>query len=213
MKHLFPTMSAQLAMTSPEIRWKLEQVLKEDPYIISQRDGGGVQLIGKLLLSTTSLPPPLVVIDGLDECTGSENQRLILNYIQELVTKPHLPLRFLLVSRPEPQIRSFFERDGIMKTISKSVSLYGAKGAEEDVREYLKSEFSRIHDSERHSDIMCFVPKPWPSASTLDHLARKSAGYLIYAATIIKYVDEEFYSCLDRLGHSRRRGLPLVYLY
>jgi len=49
---------------------------------------------------------------------------------------------------------------------------------------------------------MQFVPKPWPSERVIEQIADKSGGggYFIYAATVIRYVDEEYFSCLERLG-------------
>ena len=43
------------------------------------------------------------------------------------------------------------------------------------------------------------MPKPWPSEKVIEQIADKSGGYFIYAATVIKYVDEEYFSCLERL--------------
>ena len=69
----------------------------------------------------------------------------------------------------------------------------------EDVLKFLESEFSRIYNSDKHADIMRFVPKPWPPPRVFRQLAEKSEGYFIYASTVIKYIDEEYFSPLDRL--------------
>ena len=46
---------------------------------------------------------------------------------------------------------------------------------------------------------MKHVPKPWPSDKIVQLLADRSDGYFIYASTVMKYVDEEYFSCTDRL--------------
>ena len=46
---------------------------------------------------------------------------------------------------------------------------------------------------------MKHVPKPWPSDEVVQLLADRSGGYFIYASTVLKYVDEEYSSCIDRL--------------
>ena len=46
---------------------------------------------------------------------------------------------------------------------------------------------------------MKHVLKPWPSDEIVQVLADRSDGYFIYASTVLKYVDEEYPSCIDRL--------------
>ncbi|KAF8626891.1 hypothetical protein AX15_004640 [Amanita polypyramis BW_CC] len=139
--------------------------------------------------------PYLVVIDGSDECTGNDDQRLILSYIHELC----LPLHFLVASHPEPRIRQAFEHTGTMATTATCISLSEDHGAHTDVLKFLESEFLRIYNSDKHADTMRFVPQPWPPPRVLRQLAYKSEGYFIYASTIVKYIDEEYFSPLNRL--------------
>ena len=197
MQYLFPTILAQIVVSLPGMRGKLK---KKDPFIANQ-DGGAVQLLVEMFSSseTPTSSPHLVVIDRLDECASNDDQRLILNYIHELIHVHHLPLRFLVVSRPEPQIRQAFEHTGTMATTATCISLYEARGAREDVLKFLESEFLRIYNSEKHADTMRFVPEPWPPPKVLRQLAEKSEGYFIYASTVVKYIDEEYFSPLDRL--------------
>ena len=115
-----------------------------------------------------------------------------------MVNTHHLPLRFLIVSRPEAHLCEEFE-EPYLDDIAETLSLYGDSKARDDVSTYLKSEFSRIYSSKTHRDVMQFVPRPWPSQGVLEMLVRKSEGYFIYASTIIKFVDEESFSPADRL--------------
>ena len=86
-----------------------------------------------------------------------------------------------------------------MSGVTKVLSIYGDFGARRDVLTYLRDEFRRIQDSKRHKDILQSVPKPWPPDRAMELIAEKSGGYFIYAATAIRYVDEEYFSCVDRL--------------
>ena len=200
MQYLFPTILAQIVVLLPGMLGGLQKTIKKDPFI-ANRDGGAIRLLVEMFSSSESpsFHPHLVVIDGLDECSGNDDQRLILNYIHELIHIHRLPLRFLIASRPEPQIRQAFEHTGAMATTATCISLYDAHGAHEDVLKFLESEFSRIYNSDKHADIMRFVPKPWPPPRVFRQLAEKSEGYFIYASTVIKYIDEEYFSPLDRL--------------
>ncbi|KAJ7922194.1 hypothetical protein B0H13DRAFT_1603833 [Mycena leptocephala] len=44
------------------------------------------------------------------------------------------------------------------------------------------------------------VPTLWPSPNILDSLVQKSSGYFVYAATVIKFVDDKFFRPTERLA-------------
>ena len=196
-KHTFPTIAVQIALSAPEKRQRLDNVINEDPYI-TERASGSVDLIASLLedRSATASSPFLVIVDGLDECQGNGNQCWILSRVSRMVQTDHLPLRFLIVSRPEPHLEEAFED---MASITKVLSLYGDYQAPGDVAMYLRSEFSKIHGAKRHRAVMRFIHRPWPSEDIIQRLVRKSGGYFIYASTVIKFIDEEFFSPVARL--------------
>ena len=191
-------------MPCPRKRRKLHDILRGDP-CIAHRVSGSIDLLVSLFRDppggpTTLSLPFLIIIDGLDECRGNNDQTIILSNIRDLADKHCLPFRFLITSRPEPHINEAFD-EPLMRNLTQVVSIYGPGdyGAHYDVLTYLRHEFSRIQVSKRHKDTMQSVPKPWPSDKVIAQIAKKSGGYFIYAATVIKYVDEEYFSCLERL--------------
>ena len=187
----------------PRIRQGICKTVEDDLQILHKQHSAQMKqlLIRPLLLAASSSSaldlPSVVIVDGLDECdTGGAQSKLLL-HIFELVNTYALPLRFLIFSRPEPQISHFF--DTIAMGASTRISIFGDHQAREDVRLFLRDGFNIIHDSERHAAIMKHVPKPWPSDEVVQLLADRSDGYFIYASTALKYVDEEYFSCIDRL--------------
>ena len=200
LKHLFPTIAVQIAFSTPEKRRRLDKILKNDP-CIAERAMGSVDLLAALFEQGSALIPSswfVVVIDGLDECQGHDDQCRILAQVARMINTYHLPLRFLIVSRPEAHLCEAFEEPDLAN-MTGSLSLYGDSEAFGDVSTYLKTELSRIYESKRHRDIMQFVPRPWPSEDIINGLVRKSEGYFIYASTVIKFIDEENFSPADRL--------------
>jgi len=190
-----------MAHSIPHMRHGICKAVEDDLQILHKQHSAQLkQLLILPLLSpssSSSAPSPsfLVIVDGLDECDG--DQSMLLLHILELVNTHAVPLRFLIFSRPEPQISHFF--DTVAMSASTRISIYGDHRAREDVRLFLRTGFSTIHDSERHAAIMNHVPKPWPSDKDVQLLADRSGGYFIYASTVLKYVDEEYSSCIDRL--------------
>ena len=203
MEYFLPTIAAQIALSAPDRREKLKEIFDKDPHI-ANRVTGALQLLVNMFHSeeaetrTPEEPSPsqLVIIDGLDECKGNDAQLTVLTVLRDLIVKHCLPLRCLVVSRPEVHLQHSFND---MAQITDLVSLYGDYRAIDDVSKFLKTEFSRIHDSKRHVEIMRSVPKPWPSEDVRHKLALRSSGYFIFAATVAKYVDEEYFSPLERL--------------
>ena len=201
-KYLFPTIAVQIALSAPDKRQRLNEILQNDPYI-AERALGSVDLLASLLedrstLGTRATSPFLVIVDGLDECQRNDDQRWIFAQISSLVHTPHLSLRFLIVSRPESRIWEAFEELNLAN-IASVLSLHGDFRASDDVSMYLRSEFSRICYATKHRDVMRFVPRPWPSENIIERLVRKSEGYFIYASTVINFIDEENFSPATRL--------------
>ncbi|KAF8079353.1 hypothetical protein FPV67DRAFT_113445 [Lyophyllum atratum] len=194
------TIAFHLARSIPGLWIKVKSVIESDPMVIHSSTDTQTQ---KLIIETfrsieTPSSPSVVVIDGLDECDGNDAQIRILVQILEIVRKSFVPLRFIILSRPEPHIEHSF-RSTSLRDFTSSISLYGEHKSLEDVRTYLVTEFERIYSSERHSAIFETVPLPFPSKNELDLLVKRSDGYFIYASTIIRYVDEEYYSPIERL--------------
>jgi len=201
-KYLFPTIAVQIALSAPEKRQRLDEILNNDPYI-AERALGSVDLLtslfnGRSTQSPQASSPFLIIVDGLDECLRNHDQRWILAQVSRMVNTQHLPLRFLIVSRPESHLMETFKEQG-PANIATVLSLYGDYRASSDVSMYLRSEFLWIHSAKMHSDVMQFVPKPWPSEDIIKRLVSKSGGYFIYASTIIKFINEEYFSPVARL--------------
>ncbi|KAF7331130.1 putative nwd2 protein [Mycena sanguinolenta] len=190
-KTLFTTVAYQLALNIERLRAPISQVVEQNPSIVARSMATQMQeLISKPCRAHEHPDPIVIFIDGLDECDGSSVQGEILHTIQSLFLNHPLFLRFMVASRPEPQIR---------QALNSSSSHYCSFNVEQsfhDVRKYLGDEFSRIH---RNHPTMAKIPSPWPEPSVLEMLVRKSSGYFIYASTIIKFIGDENYRPTVRL--------------
>ncbi|KAF5378729.1 hypothetical protein D9615_006881 [Tricholomella constricta] len=205
--HLFITIAYQLAISIPQFKPILLRILTGDlsilhKYITSQLNKLIIEPLRSDMSSSRTQPkspPYIIIIDGLDECTGTTSQNRILDHIQDLVCHSDLPIRFLVVSRPEYNILEAFNEAPLAQFSAKRISLYGAHKAWDDVRKYLGSEFERIYTSPMHRPWMVNVPKPWPSTPIVDRLVEQTDGYFIYASTLIKFMDQEDLNPVDQL--------------
>jgi len=71
--------------------------------------------------------------------------------------------------------------------------LYSTAQAYHDVETFLRSRFRDITLSKKHSHYMSFCPEIWPSDDEIKALVKRSGGYFIYAATVLRFVDTEYY--------------------
>ncbi|KAK7450646.1 hypothetical protein VKT23_012957 [Stygiomarasmius scandens] len=147
--------------------------------------------------------PKLVIIDGLDECTETDAQRLVLETIRKgLVEKPSMfqtcsiPLRFLIASRPEPVIRNLFSQPEFY-SISNRTVLDDSLQTSRDIKLYLVNGFARI--AEKYQDTISSIPETWPPSGAIEELVQRASGQFIYASTVLKYVGDEDSLPPDRL--------------
>ncbi|KAF9261598.1 hypothetical protein L218DRAFT_836824, partial [Marasmius fiardii PR-910] len=129
--------------------------------------------------------PSLVVIDGLDECLADNGQQQVLSFLSLAMTK-NLPLRFLICSRPEPEIQQRFNQQGELHHFTKTISLDADQKAYDDIEHMLQMEFKKIQDDIRCKQMV--FPNPWPDPHDLKKLVEKSSGQFIYPSTVIKFV-------------------------
>ncbi|KAJ7883758.1 hypothetical protein B0H13DRAFT_1628972, partial [Mycena leptocephala] len=129
-----------------------------------------------------------VVLDGLDECFDRKQQEQILQLFMKAIQTNLLPIRLMLCSRPEPQLRTVLESEGTTP-LYRSLALTTDRSAYKDIRKYLVAEFSRI--SSKFSRLGVHLGEAWPDEDALNRLVEKSSGIFIYASTVIRFIDDE----------------------
>ena len=196
--YLIATIAAQLAVSIPATRPFIDQAVRDDSSIFDktlpvQMECLVIQpLICASLQEGRSSPwRSLLIIDGLDECSDGEVQAAVLRMLKNalLRLKRSLPSLYLLIaSRPEPAICEVF-KDQVK--ITYHLVLDDSYDPDQDIATFLKSSFSDIH-RRRHTRFpsMSSLPLPWPSEDVISFLVKKSSGQFIFAATVIRFVDE-----------------------
>ncbi|KAF8810784.1 hypothetical protein BYT27DRAFT_7185563 [Phlegmacium glaucopus] len=204
---LIPTLAYQLAISIPEIVDHISSAIERDPLIFDRSIEA--QFKALILEPLSALPskhnhsskeskyyPRLIIIDGLDECNNAQNShRSILSTISSSLQHSSVPLIFLVASRPEQDIRSFFNQER-MDSITRRLVLDDHYNPGQDIRLFLISKFEEI--KAKHVLALHLTPS-WPSASEVENLVRKSSGQFIYASTAIKFVESPRHRPTDRL--------------
>ena len=136
----------------------------------------------------------LIIVDGLDECTDKIEQSDVLSGINNALATSDFPLRFFISSRPESRIRTRFERPDLLSATVHFV-LDIDDTATQDIVTYLKTEFSRI----REEHCIRIRETPWPPEDAIQSLAERASEQFVYAATIIKFLDDRHLQPQERL--------------
>ncbi|KAJ7190689.1 hypothetical protein GGX14DRAFT_579596 [Mycena pura] len=191
-KKLFPTIAYQLALLLPSFKHFVSQRMESDPAIVDRSLVNQLQaLIIEPCRNSAPPQPMIIVIDGLDECEGHDIQEEILRSVAHAMHEEHISLRFFVASRPEPHITEIFREPALEKFHH---SLFIDQSFK-DVRKYLEDEFNRIRREHRFT--MATIPSP--SSETIEGLVEKSSGYFIYAAIVIRFIDDRNFRPTDRL--------------
>jgi len=213
---LFTTLAAQLMQAFPSTARYIDKAIRHDPHIFDKaletqmkalivepikRISTMVRVIDTVTFGLKSYPT-LIVIDGLDECDGKseyigiEIQDEIIRIIGDVVQNLRLPLRFLIASRPEPNICEAFAKlqSQLPKDALTTITLTEDALTRRDIQIFLERKFKEVRA--RHS----YLPVEWPGPDIILRLVDKASGQFVYATTIIIYISSPDDRPDDRLN-------------
>ncbi|KAF6758645.1 hypothetical protein DFP72DRAFT_1064755 [Ephemerocybe angulata] len=162
----------------------------------------------------SSAGPKVLIIDGLDECLSDpfdtatwgvqqrkeRDQLEILAVLLQAAVDPAFPFRILLASRPEPIIKNFFGT--LSQKIHSQIFIDEKYEPDKDIALFLNSKFSEIR--RRYG-----LPQSWPSDAVVNSLVENASGQFIYAATVIRFVDDSSDSPTKQLDRVLRLLQPV----
>jgi len=202
-KPLIATIAYQIILNLPQARDTILGAIERDPLIFSKSLAvqfnslivAPLQLLeeGGFFREPTSRR--LVIIDGLDECSGPKIQQNIVEILGNAQRQHQLPLMFLFASRPEQHISHAFNT-GLLPSVTTRVALDDSYLPDQDILLFLTDKFNEIKSSHR---LRAYIPPQWPLPDVLNQLVEKSSGQFIYASTVIRYVSSIRHKPTDRL--------------
>ena len=145
---LVATLVYQLVKSIPEICAHVLGAVERDPALFSRSIEAQIQAliikplnsvaIDETLAPTLISRPRLIILDGLDECRTTSSQAHILNALSTAVKHLHIPLCFLIASRPEQDIRQAFnDQSTAIGSLSFSIALDDTYHADDDIQAFL----------------------------------------------------------------------------
>jgi hypothetical protein len=183
------TLSYQFAAKFDSYRQAIEREITRDPSLFrSSMAKQFDKLIVEPFIHNVHVRPAgriLVIIDGLDECKDHWTQQELLRLISELcLMYPFSPLVWLIASRPEHHITSFFSRRKIVSVYEKEEMLVNSNEARADVERFLREKFTEIKEESDSLD------PHWPEERDFWKLTSAAGGLFAYAYTVINYIGD-----------------------
>jgi hypothetical protein len=202
-KYLIPTIAYQVATNLPSARARIAAALERDPLVVEQSLEAQIValLVGPLQnfvddgYFNSSPCQRLIIIDGLDECTNPAMQCSILNNISLLFRRHHVPILFLVASRPESHISQVFNSKPLVDLLVRLPLDVDYRSAN-DVRLFLQDKFNDIKETH---PLKAFIDPSWPCERRIRALVNKSSGHFLYAATVARYVSSVRHNPTERL--------------
>lgn len=199
LQHFIATLAYNVAILVPTARTFIERAVEMDPNIFSCRHD--IQLVRLVLeplefARTSGTLPHVIVIDGLDECQDTAEQKSLLQIFASVLRNQKPAWKILICSRAELAISNAFDNAPLMN-ISTRISLDESEDRFSDIRLYLVDEINRI---KKTHPLKKFIPAAWPRVSEVNELVEKSSGQFIYAKTVIKYLQTEYCNPRDQLN-------------
>ncbi|KAF5364088.1 hypothetical protein D9756_001024 [Leucocoprinus leucothites] len=191
---VIPTLAYQLAIRNDTYKHIVSQRLVNDPLILDKTRS---TQFNKLIIepfqliataSDTSFQDPLLIIlDGLDECKGTEAQcelvQLLLDHAGRI---KQFPLLWLICSRPEWHFRTIVSDVDFPATCKKKEISIDDAEAQADARRLLEGELAKIR---KH--FAGFLPMDWPLGQDVDCLCKAASGHLGYVSFMARFIGDK----------------------
>ncbi|KAF5318477.1 hypothetical protein D9619_011014 [Psilocybe cf. subviscida] len=189
---LIPTLLYQLAQLFPSVLKALDSTINRG----SVKKSFQAQLCSLFVpalqhlvrlgsISASPQSPRVFLIDGLDECGDLAQQQAIIQAVARVCNEHHLPVKFLVASRPEQAISTSFRWYQEENCVLGIISLSEDPGAKDDIRRFIKDEFLKIRL--RHP-FKTMIPSEWPNLYEINRLVWRSSSHFIYASTALRYI-------------------------
>lgn len=191
-KPIVATILYQLFRHLPALKKTVADLLSDQPLVLKDSIYDQfAELINAPILTLIQQASPKVqspivlLIDGLDECgsDGRDTQEHLLAALQDLIAPEHSPFIVLVASRREPNLIMAFNK---LPVSIGSIFLDDGYRPQQDIRHFVAAKFDEI---KRTHHLSHSLRHNWPLASDIENITTKSSGQFIYAATVMRFLE------------------------
>ncbi|KAF6761129.1 hypothetical protein DFP72DRAFT_1002949 [Ephemerocybe angulata] len=197
---IVPTIAYQLGQKNPSLRHLIGLAVEDDPLIFdtalkTQMEVLIVEPAHNFLAhnpSNSEAFPYVLLIDGLDECSGEARQRELLLAIQDCLLRGRTPFRVFLASRPEMAIHEALNDGGHLQDAAYHIRLSDDYDATADICRTVQRRL-------RELGLRRKLDGAWFSEADVNAIVAAASGQYVYATTVIRYIAEPRGSPIGRI--------------
>ncbi|KAJ3517087.1 hypothetical protein NMY22_g14045 [Coprinellus aureogranulatus] len=216
-RFLVPTLVYHLIHheTIPDLKGHILSAIADNPSIFRKRLERQLKVLildpirNLSVVADRDAWPKVIVIDGLDECDvelrafidrehrdrdlhreKESIHREILSVLAQAVAEPTFPFRIFLASRPESAIADFFHSS---PGLALELFLDDKYNPNADITLFLEAKFAELRRQ-------FSLGESWPSKDTIALLVKEASGQFIYAATVIRFIQDSADPPSERLA-------------
>ncbi|KAJ3519531.1 hypothetical protein NMY22_g13155 [Coprinellus aureogranulatus] len=201
-EYLFPTLAYHfIHLNIPGLREEILSAIDTCPSVFDKRLDDQLRILileplRKVDHAVVQSSFKTIIVDGVDECkrkarntwqdhrmSKEDNHREIISSLVRASRDPSFPFRIIIVSRPERAIERRFDSFQNYGIKFKRVFLDEKYEPQADIELFLRARFETI--GRDHG-----LPDQWYREDIPRYLAEEASGQFIYAATIIRYVQD-----------------------
>ncbi|KIM27014.1 hypothetical protein M408DRAFT_176560 [Serendipita vermifera MAFF 305830] len=206
-KSVLPTLIYRLARMYGPYRNRVAQALRDDLQLMPQLASGELFLSSLRSLNAHPSRALVLVVDAFDECGDPDTRRQVLGHLLKACQRNQW-LKAIVISRPEHDIRSFFNTNDIVGR-----DLGQDDNSRTDIRHFTEVRMKMVADKRQVSQ----DPEPWVGERRLGLIVNRSGGLFIFVETLSQYLMRyrNPKPPLDRLleGPSEEASIELHKLY
>jgi hypothetical protein len=131
-----------------------------------------------------ALTNAIIVIDGLDECSSEDAQRLIINVIATSAATGTTSFLWAFFTRPESHILSAFASGHAPKVCWHLTLPVHSPDSDKDIQTFLRDAFQMIRAK------YPFIDALWPPQEDFDQLVKQCDGLFAYATNAMRFIDK-----------------------
>jgi hypothetical protein len=200
-KTVVPTIAYQLGVACAGYKAIIAEIIANDPLVLKKSPRAQfTDLIAAPFLKLkkqdhqVTQEPLVIILDGLDECAGMDEQCEFIEVIREAMTMKDLPLLWFIVGRPEPHLTYMFTRVDFPVKCDKHQLRIDAN-TRKDVQHYIRGRLNEIG-----AKFLYAGEGTWPSLDHFKRLVEIADGLFALATAMLNYIgDATFANPAQRL--------------
>lgn len=178
---LLPTVAYNIAQSEPQFGQALGVKIRHNPAILTE---ALPQLFSNLFVAPSRdlasqgrrISKRIIIVDGIESCGDDGAQRELIDLIATSMRQKSTPFLWVFFTRKAPHLQAAFVASGC-----KSLELTMSRELDTVISAFLSDNLNEIAWQNGFT-------KPWPPTGVVEKLVQRSAGFPLYASSLLDFI-------------------------